>query len=99
MNIKIDESVMAYMAKKGKNTITLNVHKSGGGCCPTFEVAEVEMKAPNNTDDYNHFTQDGIDIYVAKTAKIATPVLKFTLEKSFFSKEIVPVGLMLKKHV
>lgn len=97
MNIKIDQSVLTHMAKKGKNSLTLNIHISGGGCCPTFEVSEVEMEAPDNVDGYNHFVQDGINVYVVKTAKITAPVLRFTLEKSLLSKKIVPAGLILRK--
>ena len=98
MNIEISRPVMAHMKKKGKNDLTLTIRTSGGGCCPTFEVADVEMRKPEAVDDYNLINFEGVHVYVAKTAKITAPILKFNLEKSFFSKSIVPAGLTLKKQ-
>lgn len=98
LEIKITPEVMAYLKKKDKDQFTLDIRTSGGGCCPTIEVAEVIVKAPDNTALYNLYVQDGIHIYISKKARISVPVLKFILKKSFLMTDIQPIGLSLKKH-
>lgn len=96
--IKLDSDVIDYLEKRNKNTITLIIKISGGGCCPTFESADIELKTPEHLHNYYHIEQDDLHFYIMKTAKISAPVLRFALEKSFLSKTIVPLGLSLKKH-
>lgn len=96
--IKIDDNVISYLSKKNKKVITLTINQSGGGCCPTFEIADIDLKAPENELIYNQFQINGITVYVSKIAKVTTPVLKFSLEKLLFVSSIVPVGLSLKGH-
>tara|TARA_Y100001933_G_C18972071_1_gene552960 strand:- start:366 stop:677 length:312 start_codon:yes stop_codon:yes gene_type:complete len=96
--IKIDESVLAYLQKKKKNVITLTINQGGGGCCPTIEVADVDMREPENTVIYNKFELGDITVYVSKIARVTAPVLRFTLQKSLLFSSIVPAGLSLKGH-
>lgn len=94
--IKIDEGVLEYLKKKNKSIITLTVNQSGGGCCPTIEVANIELFEPDNSTLYNRFIVDDITIFVSKNARVTTPVLSFTIEKTLFFSNIVPVGITLK---
>ena len=96
--IKIDDAVLAYLKKKKKNTITLTVNKSGGGCCPTIEVADVDLREPVNTVVYDKFVVGDINIFVSKIARVTAPVLRFSLQKTLFVSSIVPAGLSLKGH-
>ncbi len=96
--IKIDDQVIAYLEKKNKEIITLTVNKSGGGCCPTIEVCDVNIGAPENDSFYNKYPVGGVTVFVSKTARITAPVLKFSLKKTFFISSIVPTGLSLKGH-
>lgn len=98
MNIQVDPAVLEHMSKKGKTVLTLTVQQSGGGCCPTIESADVELKEPKNTDLYTTYEQDGIRIFVGKNVRVTAPVLRFTLEKIMFVKSIVPRGIQLKGH-
>jgi hypothetical protein len=56
------------------------------------------MKAPEHIDNYFHIEQDRFHFYIMKSAKIAAPVLRFVLKKSFLTHTIEAVGLSLKKH-
>lgn len=97
-DIKIDDNVVDYMTKKGKHTLTLDINKSGGGCCPTIEVVEISFKEPENLNAYKCYIEKGINVYVSKQARVTSPVLKFILSKTLFSKQIIPIGLTLKSH-
>jgi len=98
INIKFDENVLIYLKNKNRNVLTLTINTSGGGCCPTIEVVDIDFNTPKNLDSYNNFTCNDIDVYISKTAKINTPVLRFKLEKALFFSRITPVGLNLKSH-
>lgn len=98
INIKFDDDVLIYLKNKKRNVLTLTINISGGGCCPTIEVFDIDFNTPQDLDLYNNFTYDGIDVYISKNAKINTPVLRFKLEKSLFFSHIIPVGLNLKNH-
>jgi len=97
-SIKVDEQVIHHMKKKKKTHLTVTVKQSGGGCCPTIEVADVDLAPPSNQDLYNLFHVDDISVYVSKSARVTAPVLRLSLEKSFFINSIVPQGLSLKGH-
>lgn len=96
--IKLDENLVKYLEKKKKNVITLTIKKNGGGCCPTFESADIDLKKPIDINNYNVFNIENIHIYVCKNAKVTAPVLKFELKKSFLLSHIVPLGLSLIEH-
>lgn len=96
--IKIDDSALAYLRKKKKNTVTLNINKSGGGCCPTIEVADIDLTKPENTKLYNAYAVGEITVFVSKIAQVSAPVLRFKLQKTLFFSTLVPVGLRLKGH-
>lgn len=98
INIKFDENVLSYLEQKKRNTLTLTINISGGGCCPTIEVADIDFSPPEELGDYNKFECDNINVYISKRAKILTPVLRFKLEKNLFFSRIVPIGLSLKGH-
>jgi len=97
-DIKIDDNVLAYLQKKNKNIITLTVNKSGGGCCPTIEVADIDLKEPLNLVIYNRFEVGDITVFVSKIARVTAPVLRFQLQKTLFISSIVPAGISLKGH-
>ncbi|MGB3368094.1 MAG: hypothetical protein WBA54_11425 [Acidaminobacteraceae bacterium] len=98
INIKFDDDVLIYLKNKKRSVLTLTINISGGGCCPTIEVVDIDFNIPNNLESYNNLTCDGIDVYISKTAKINTPVLRFKLEKALFFSHIIAVGLNLKSH-
>lgn len=98
ISIKFDENVVRYLEQKKRNTLTLTINISGGGCCPTIEVADIDFSPPEECDDYNKFNCENINVYISKKAKIITPVLRFKLEKNLFFCRIVPIGLNLKGH-
>ncbi len=96
--IKIDDTLLAYLKKKNKSIISLTVNTSGGGCCPTIEVADVEIREPSNLNDYNKYEAHGVSVFVSKNARVTAPVLRFQLKKSLFVSNIIPIGLSLKGH-
>ncbi|BEP28738.1 CC/Se motif family (seleno)protein [Helicovermis profundi] len=98
IKINLEKDVIDFMRKKNRTELTLTVRISGGGCCETFEISEIDLNKPSNIDLYNVFKIDDIDIYISKNTKISTPLLNFKLEKSLFSKNIIAVGVLLKKH-
>lgn len=96
--IAIDDNVLEYLKKKNKKVITLTINKSGGGCCPTFEVADVDLSEPSNMLIYNKYNIGDITVFVSKIAKVTAPVLRFSLNRTFFLSSIVPSGISLKEH-
>ncbi len=96
--IKIDEAVLMLMHKKRKKVLTLSVNTTGGGCCPTFEIAEVDMNKPDHAENFELFEQNDIILYISKNARIAAPTLHFKLKKNFIGTTIQAEGLSLKKR-
>lgn len=96
--IKIDDNVIAHMSKKNKKDITVTVKQSGGGCCPTIEAVDVDLNPPSNEDLYHVFHVNNIRVFVSKSARVTAPVLRLSLEKSFFINSVVAQGLSLKGH-
>lgn len=96
--IKIDETVLTLMHKKRKKVLTLSVNTTGGGCCPTFEIAEVDMNKPDHAENFELFEQNDIILYISKNARIAAPTLHFKLKKNFIGTTIQAEGLSLKKR-
>ncbi len=97
LNITIDPEVHAYLNKKKRTILALDLLISGGGCCPTFEVADIAYKKPENEALYNSYNIEEIEIYISKKVIVRAPVLRFSLEKMGMIKQIVPKGLSLKK--
>lgn len=96
--IKIDDTVLAYMNKKRKRDLTLTISSTGGGCCPTFEIAEVSLTKPDQSDSFDIFQQNGVTVYISKNVKVIAPTLHFTLKKNLIGATIQPEGLSLKKQ-
>lgn len=96
MNIVIDPEVKAYLIKKKKNCLVLDILKSGGGCCPTYDVADISHKKPDDLTLYNTYTTDDIEIHISIKAIVSAPVLRFSIEKMGLIKQIVAKGLYLK---
>lgn len=94
--IAIDSEVQDFLIKKKKKTLVLDISISGGGCCPTYEVADISYKKPENISLYNVSITDDIEVYISKMAIVSAPVLRFSLENGFV-KQIVAKGLNLKK--
>ena len=97
-SIKIDQNVLNYMKKKRKEILTLDIITTGGGCCPTFEIAEVDLLKPKQPELFDDYEQDNITLYISKKAKIPAKTLQFKLEKKLFGATILVEGLSLKKH-
>lgn len=95
--IAIDPDVRDFLTKKNKMMLVLDIFKSGGGCCPTYEVADITYKKPEQTMLYNLSIIDDIEVYISKMAIITAPILRFSLENKGFMKQITPKGLNLKK--
>jgi hypothetical protein len=96
--IKIDDAVLNWMRKKRKKVLTLLVNTTGGGCCPTFEIAEVDMYKPDHAEEFELFEQNDITLYIGKNARIAAPTLHFKLKKNFIGATIQAEGLSLKRR-
>lgn len=65
---------------------------------PTFETQDIDFSIPQSAQDYNEYEVDGIKVYVDKKARVATPTLKFDVNKKLFFYEIVVSELSLKKQ-
>jgi len=96
--IRIDDNVLSYLEKKKRKVITLTINKSGGGCCPTIEVYDIDLNQPSNIEFYNKFEIDDVTVFVNKIARVTAPILRFSLQKSLFVSSIIPSGLSLKGH-
>ncbi|WP_041668844.1 hypothetical protein [Acetobacterium woodii] len=96
--IKIDQSVLDQAHKKDKNVLTLSISTTGGGCCPTFETAEVNLIKPDDTEPYDIFEQDNMTIYISKRARVIAKTLHFKLKKNLIGVTIQAEGLSLKKR-
>lgn len=94
-SISLDEKLMAYLTKKRKAVLTLTVVKSGGGCCPTFEIANVDVNQPSSLENYTHFEHQGISIYISNNTRIIASTLSFKLNKTLFIKDITVSGISL----
>ncbi|WP_414151266.1 hypothetical protein ACIZ62_04055 [Acetobacterium carbinolicum] len=96
--IKIDDTVLAYMSKKKKRDLTLTISSTGGGCCPTFEISEVSLKKPDQSDLFDIFQQNDVTVYISKNVKVIAPTLRFTLKKNLIGATIQAEGLGLKRQ-
>jgi len=96
--IKMDDAVLGYLDKKRKTALTLTISATGGGCCPTFEIAEVSLTKPDQSDSFNSFQQNDVTVYISKNAKVTAPTLHFTLKKNLLGATIQAEGLSLKKR-
>jgi len=96
--IEIDQPVLDYMKRKRKNVLTLEISSTGGGCCPTFEIAEVNLITPDKTELFNVYLQNDITLYISKNAKVIAQTLHFTLKKNLFGATILVDGIFLKKR-
>lgn len=94
MTIKIEDTLRDYLNKKQKKTLRLDIKITGGGCCDTFEMAEVETTPPENTGLYHEEHVDDITVYVSKRAKVLS-TLVFKLQKTLFLNTIEVSGLSL----
>jgi len=97
-NIEIDQPVLDYLKRKRKNVLTLEISTTGGGCCPTFEISEVNPTVPDKTELFNVYQQNDIIIYISKNAKVIAQTLHFTLKKNLFGATIQVDGIFLKKR-
>lgn len=95
--IAIDSDVHDFLTKKKKKALVLDISKSGGGCCPTYEVADITYKKPENEVLYIVSVIEEIEVYISKIATVTAPVLRFSLENVGFVKQIVVKGISLKK--
>ena len=96
ITIVIDPKVQAQLKNKKKKCMVLDISKSGGGCCPTYDVADISFKIPEDVTLYHTMVQDDLEIFISKKATVITPVLRFSLEKMGLIKQIVARGLLLK---
>ena len=80
MNITIDPEVKVFLIKKKKKCLVLDISKSGGGCCPTYEVVDISYTKPDDLTVYYTSVVEGIEIYVSIKAIVSAPVLRFSLE-------------------
>jgi len=94
-SIKLETNLLQYLQKKNKKVITLTVNKSGGGCCPIFEVIEIITSLPSDTTNYSQYDSDGIKLYISNNTRIIASTLRFTLKKVFFINDIGVEGLSI----
>lgn len=96
LTIAIDPEVQAYLIKKKKICLVLDILKSGGGCCPTYDVTEISYKKPVDATRYRSTFIEGVEIFISNKVIINAPVLRFSLENSGLMKQIVAKGIYLK---
>ncbi|KNZ43407.1 hypothetical protein [Acetobacterium bakii] len=96
--IKIDQTVLDYMKGKGKDVLTLDIILTGGGCCPTMEISEIEFRKPEKPDLYDVYEQNDTTLYISKEAKVITPTLHFILKNNFIGSTVEAEGLSVKKQ-
>ena len=96
MNIAIDPEVQAYLNKKKRKILVLDLLKSGGGCCPTYDVTEISYKKPVDTTLYRSTFIEGVEIFISNKVIINAPVLRFSMENLGLIKQIVARGIYLK---
>lgn len=97
ININIEEAVINYLQKKKNDSFTVNIKTSGGGCCPTFEIAEIELGKPKDINIYEIYQSNGITIFMSKKAIIIS-TLSFSLQKNILTNSIIVSGLSLKRR-
>lgn len=97
INISIEEGVLNYIEKKNVDCLSVDITMSGGGCCPTFEMAEINLRRPKDLSKYDAYQSNGINIYVEKKA-IINSTLVFSLQKNFLTSSIIVSGLSLRKR-
>jgi Fe-S cluster assembly iron-binding protein IscA len=98
ITIKIDDDVLEWMNKKRKRVLTLRVNTTGGGCCPTFEIADINLFKPDQVENFETFEQNDITVYISKNTRISAPTLHFILKKNLIGATIQAEGLSLKKR-
>lgn len=98
ITIKIDDDVLEWMNKKRKRVLTLQVNTTGGGCCPTFEIADINLFKPDQVENFETFEQNDITVYISKNARISARTLHFMLKKNLIGATILAEGLSLKKR-
>lgn len=96
--IKIDQSVLDYMNGKEKDVLTLDIILTGGGCCPTMEISEIEFRKPDKTNLYDVYQDNNITLYISKKAKVTAPTLHFILKKNFIGSTVEVEGISVKKQ-
>jgi len=94
-SIKLENNLLQYLQKKNKKCITLTINKSGGGCCPTFEVIEIVTSLPSNTSDYTEYDSEDIKIFISNNTRILASTLRFTLRKTLFISVIGVEGISI----
>jgi len=96
MKIILSDKFKDHADSKGIENITIKYGKSCSSWGGSFRVPEVLKKKPEDINNYNKHTIDGVDVYVHKGIKTTkNNELKLRVRGFLFLKEIYVDGLDL----
>ncbi|WP_296558917.1 hypothetical protein [uncultured Acetobacterium sp.] len=96
--VSVDNEVIEFMKKMDKKELKLDIILTGGGCCPFFDVSEIDFGKPEQADLYDVYEQDDIKLNISKKTKVIEPVLHFKLKEKFGGEMIYVEGLDVKQQ-
>nr|WP_320025429.1 hypothetical protein [uncultured Acetobacterium sp.] len=96
--VSVDNEVIEYMNKLDKKELKLDIILTGGGCCPFFDVSEIDFGKPDQPDLYDVYEQDDIKLNISKKTKVIDPILHFKLKEIFGGEMIYVEGIDVKQQ-
>ena len=98
MEVIISDELRLYLKKKNRNIISIMIRKIESGCVGSVQELDVRYnKIPDDVEKYNHFENEGIDVYVVSNLKAKDDKLILSVKRSpLFIKELDIKGIKLK---
>jgi len=97
MILNVDAKVVSYMRTKSHDTLTLYLRSTGGGWCGVIQVPEVAYKVPEVLTGFEEYQQDGITVYIQKSALKGADNISFVLRGFWIFKTIGVEGVKYPK--
>lgn len=96
--VSVDNEVIEFMKKMDKKELKLDIVLTGGGCCPFFDVSEIELAKPDQPDLYDVYEEADIKLNISKKTKVTEPILHFKLKETFGGEMIYVEGIDVKQQ-
>ncbi|MDK2940795.1 MAG: hypothetical protein PWP56_308 [Acetobacterium sp.] len=96
--VSVDNEVIEYMKKMDKKELKLDIVLTGGGCCPFFDVSEIQFAKPDQPDLYDVYEEADIKLNISKKTKVIEPLLHFKLKEVFGGEMIYVEGIDVKQQ-
>ena len=93
MDIKLTEKFKEYVKDKNIDVVGIKYGKSCSSWAGTFRVPEVLKEKPNDLENYDSYTIDGIKVYVHKSIETTEGKIIFKVTGFWIFKEIEVEGL------